>query len=116
MTIEVNLGIIAANLAPLRILAIKLIPALRTQRSGGETYGLPTYNRNSTFSSPDTYHHYITSSKREGRPRRQSSVTGDSGEVPLRQVLQTKEVRLDYTERPTESQERFGDGRSQWPL
>ena len=87
-------------LAPLRALMIRLFPAMRSRGThrqyGLDAYGLPTYQTSTHHSGTGHYENHVSS--KENGPRRHSSITSDRSEIPLKQVLQTKEVRMDYSD------------------
>jgi hypothetical protein len=103
MTFETGLGILAANLAPLRILFIKMFPSLGTTRGGYSRNTDPRRTPRMHSSSPYVPPHHNPYERHEAmvshgrsRNRDSDSFTSDRSQIPLKDVLQTREVRVDY--------------------
>ena len=100
MTIELNLGIIAANLALMRgvitFFKRKLFPK-STTTYGSKSNGTPAYAQYTFGSGPARHHASATSG------RRMSGAT-DRSEIPLKLIMQTKEVVLAESEAQSSSE------------
>lgn len=109
MTIECNLGILAANLAPLRVLIIRVFPGLKTQYSHNryEGGGIRMSSHHATARGPARHSQSMMPSRTPGMderwPKKTPSVGSDQSELPLHDVLKTREVRVEYTEAQSSS-------------
>ena len=81
MVIETNLGIIAANLAPLRGLVVRFFPRIFSTHSGTDRSGLPTHNTLVPNGNQRAQNLTI------GSQRRRQSFTSDQSEVPLKDIV-----------------------------